>query len=134
MELVGGPPAHSTVTLVGGSQVDVWADAVTRLTEKTAHHEHIVFGVLMDIDSWTLIGRTDGPIILLLDDTPGVLHDICQLPQTGGLPDALTAAAQSRLARGAYDVCRARPGASGFQDVGADGGGTVLIGVDGVGR
>lgn len=49
MELAGSP-AHWLVTLVGGSQVDVWADAVTGLTEKTSHHEHIVFGVLMDID------------------------------------------------------------------------------------
>jgi hypothetical protein len=38
------------VTLVGGSQVDVWADAVTGLTEKTADQEHIVFGILIDID------------------------------------------------------------------------------------
>jgi hypothetical protein len=50
MELVAGPPAHWIVTLVGGFRVDVWADAVTGLTEQTAHDEHIVFGVLMDID------------------------------------------------------------------------------------
>lgn len=50
MESVAGPPAHWIVTLVDGSQIDVWADAVTGLNEKTAHHEHIVFGVLMDID------------------------------------------------------------------------------------
>jgi hypothetical protein len=50
MELVAGPPSHWTVTLTGGSRIDVWADAVTGLTEKTAHHEHVVFGVLMDID------------------------------------------------------------------------------------
>jgi hypothetical protein len=51
MELVAGPPSHWIVTLVGGAQVDVWADAVSGLTEKTADHEHIVFGVLMDIDA-----------------------------------------------------------------------------------
>lgn len=51
MELAAGPPAHWVVTLVGGSRVDVWADAVTGLTEQTAHLEHIVFGVLMDIDA-----------------------------------------------------------------------------------
>jgi hypothetical protein len=50
MELAAGPPSHWIVTLVDGSQVDVWADAVTGLTAKTAHLEHIVFGVLMDID------------------------------------------------------------------------------------
>jgi len=50
MELVAGPPAHWVVTLVDGSKVDVWADAVTGLTEKTSHHEHVVFGALMDID------------------------------------------------------------------------------------
>jgi hypothetical protein len=51
MELAAGPPSHWVVTLVGGSRVDVWADAVTGLTERTAHDEHVVFGVLMDIDS-----------------------------------------------------------------------------------
>jgi hypothetical protein len=51
MELVAGPPSHWLVTLVGGFQIDVWADAVTGLTEKTAHDEHIVFGVLMDINA-----------------------------------------------------------------------------------
>jgi hypothetical protein len=50
MELVAGPPSHWIVTLVGGSRVDVWADSVTGLSEKTAHDEHVVFGVLMDID------------------------------------------------------------------------------------
>ena len=50
MELAAGPPAHWIVTLVGGPRVDVWADAVTGLTEKTAHHEHVVFEVLMDVD------------------------------------------------------------------------------------
>jgi hypothetical protein len=48
MELAAGPPSHWIVTLVGGSQVDVWAAAVTGLTEKTAHHEHVLFGTLMD--------------------------------------------------------------------------------------
>jgi hypothetical protein len=50
MELVAGPPSHWIVTLAGGSRVDVRADAVTGLTVKTAHHEHVVFGVLTDID------------------------------------------------------------------------------------
>jgi hypothetical protein len=50
MELAAGPPSHWVVTLAGGPQVDVWADTVTGLTEKTAHHEHIVFGILMDVD------------------------------------------------------------------------------------
>ena len=50
MELVAGPPSRWIVTLVGGSQVEVWADAVTGLNEATAHHEHVVFEVLMDID------------------------------------------------------------------------------------
>jgi hypothetical protein len=49
MELAG-PPAHWVVTLTDGSEVDIWADAVTGLTEKTAHLEHITFGKLMDID------------------------------------------------------------------------------------
>jgi hypothetical protein len=50
MELAAGPPSQWVVTLLDGSQIDVWADSVTGLTEKTAHQEHIVFGVLMDID------------------------------------------------------------------------------------
>jgi hypothetical protein len=49
MKLAAGPPTHWIVTLADGTEVDIWADAVTGLTEKTAHHEHIVFGVLMDI-------------------------------------------------------------------------------------
>jgi hypothetical protein len=44
-------------------------------------------------DGWTLIGRTDGPVILLLDDAPGVPLDIGEMPQISGLLDALTAAA-----------------------------------------
>jgi hypothetical protein len=39
------------VTLVGGSRVEMRADSVTGLTEKTAHHDHVAFGVLMDIDA-----------------------------------------------------------------------------------
>jgi len=50
VELAAGPPSHWVVTLVDGSQVDVWADSVTGLSEKTAHDEYLVFGVLMDID------------------------------------------------------------------------------------
>jgi hypothetical protein len=50
MELAAGPPSHWIVTLVDGSRVDVWADAVTGVSDKTAHDEQIVFGVLMDID------------------------------------------------------------------------------------
>jgi hypothetical protein len=49
MELAAGPPDRWIVTLTDGTEIDVWAHAVTGLTEKTAHHEHIVFGVLMDI-------------------------------------------------------------------------------------
>jgi hypothetical protein len=51
MELVAGPPSHWIVTLAGGGRVDVWADAVTGLTGETAHHDHVVFVVLMDIDA-----------------------------------------------------------------------------------
>ena len=50
MELAAGPPSHWVVTLVDGSQVDVWADSVTGLSEKTAHDEYLVFEALMDID------------------------------------------------------------------------------------
>ncbi len=49
MELAAGPPSHWIVTLADGTAVDVWAHAVTGLTDKTAHQEHIVFGVLTDI-------------------------------------------------------------------------------------
>jgi hypothetical protein len=44
------PPTHWVVTLADGGEVHVWADAVTGISEKTAHDEDIVFGVLMDID------------------------------------------------------------------------------------
>lgn len=50
MELAAGAPTHWIVTLADGAKVDVWADAVTGLTEKTAHDSHVVFGVLMDVD------------------------------------------------------------------------------------
>jgi len=50
VELAAGAPSHWVVTLVDGSQVDVWADSVTGQSEKTAHDEYLVFGVLMDID------------------------------------------------------------------------------------
>ena len=50
MELAAGPPSHWVVTLIDGSQVDVWADSVTGLSEKTARDEYLVFGVLMEID------------------------------------------------------------------------------------
>jgi hypothetical protein len=66
MELAAGPPFRWVVTLVDVSRVDVWADAVTGLTEKTAHHEHVVFRVMMDIDSdfqsqFEVTARTPGP-------------------------------------------------------------------------
>jgi hypothetical protein len=50
MELAAGPPSHWIVTLVGGGQVEVWADSVSGTTERTAHLPHITFGLLMDID------------------------------------------------------------------------------------
>jgi hypothetical protein len=50
MELAAGPPSRWIVTLTGGCQVDVWADAVTGWTEQTADHEHVVFGVLIELD------------------------------------------------------------------------------------
>jgi hypothetical protein len=50
MEPAAGAPSHWVVTLTDGPQVDVWADSVTGLTEKTAHHEYIVFGILVDLD------------------------------------------------------------------------------------
>jgi hypothetical protein len=50
MELAAGPPAHWIVSLTDGREVDIWADSVTGLTEKTAEDERIVFGNLMDID------------------------------------------------------------------------------------
>jgi len=50
VELAAGAPSHWLVRLAGGSTVDVWADAVSGLTEQTAEQKHIIFGVLMDID------------------------------------------------------------------------------------
>ena len=66
MELAAGPPTHWIVTLTDGTEVDVWADAVTGLTEKTVDQEHIVFGVLMDIavglqDQFEVTARTVKP-------------------------------------------------------------------------
>jgi len=50
MELVTGPPSHWALTLLDGSVVDIWADTVSGICEKTADDSHIVFHVSMDID------------------------------------------------------------------------------------
>jgi hypothetical protein len=49
-------------------------------------------------DGWTLIGRTDGPVILLTDALPGMPIDAGDAPRLQELLTALTAAAQ-RTAR-----------------------------------
>ena len=49
-------------------------------------------------DGWTLIGRTDGPVVLLADAVPGVPVDIEDAPRLNELLTALTAAA-GRAAR-----------------------------------
>lgn len=49
-------------------------------------------------DGWTLIGRTDGPVVLLADAIPGLPVDIEDAPRLNELFTALTAAA-GRAAR-----------------------------------
>jgi len=49
-------------------------------------------------DGWTLIGRTDGPVVLLTDAIPGIPVDIDDAPRLQELLTALTAAAE-RAAR-----------------------------------
>ncbi len=49
-------------------------------------------------DGWTLIGRTDGPVVLLTDALPGMPLDIDDAPRLQELLTALTAAAE-RAAR-----------------------------------
>jgi hypothetical protein len=49
-------------------------------------------------DGWTLIGRTDGPVLLLTDALPGMPVDIDDAPRLQELLTALTAAAE-RAAR-----------------------------------
>jgi hypothetical protein len=49
-------------------------------------------------DGWTLIGRTDGPVVLLTDALPGMPVDIDDAPRLQELLTALTAAAE-RAAR-----------------------------------
>jgi hypothetical protein len=44
-------------------------------------------------DGWTLIGRTDSPVVLLTDAIPGILVDIDDAPRLQKLLTALTAAA-----------------------------------------
>jgi hypothetical protein len=65
MELAAGPPTHWVVTIVGGEDIDIWADSVEGLSEKTVHLNHITFNVLMDIDLETQEhfrgDRADGP-------------------------------------------------------------------------
>ena len=49
MEHVGGPPTRWRVWLHDGSEVDVWADAVTGCAGPDDDSDY-VFGVLMDMD------------------------------------------------------------------------------------
>jgi hypothetical protein len=49
-------------------------------------------------DGWTLIGRTDGPVVLLADAIPGLPVDIEAAPRLNELLNALTATA-GRAAR-----------------------------------
>ena len=49
-------------------------------------------------DGWTLIGRTDGPVVLLTDAILGIPVDIDDAPRLQELLSALTAAAE-RAAR-----------------------------------
>jgi hypothetical protein len=49
-------------------------------------------------DGWTLIGRTDGPVVLLADTIPGLPVDIEDAPRLNELLTALAAAA-GRAAR-----------------------------------
>ncbi|HVB43316.1 MAG TPA: hypothetical protein VNF47_11510 [Streptosporangiaceae bacterium] len=49
-------------------------------------------------DGWTLIGRTDGPVLLLADAIPAIPVDIDDAPRLQELLTALTAAAE-RAAR-----------------------------------
>jgi len=48
-ELAAGPPARWLVTLDDGSQVEVWADAVTALSGPEDERDY-TFGVFMDIE------------------------------------------------------------------------------------
>lgn len=66
MELAAGPPTHWVVTVVGGADIDIWADSVEGLSEKTANLDYITFNVLMDIDveaqkDFEVTGRTVPP-------------------------------------------------------------------------
>jgi hypothetical protein len=49
-------------------------------------------------DGWTMIGRTDGPVVLLTDALPGMPVEIDDAPRLQELLTALTAAAE-RAAR-----------------------------------
>ncbi len=44
-------------------------------------------------DGWSLAGRTGGPVVLLLDEAPGLLLDISDAPKVTELLDAFTVAA-----------------------------------------
>lgn len=51
MELAAGALSHWVVTLMDGSEVDVWADGVSGISERTCGDPHIVFVVLTNIDT-----------------------------------------------------------------------------------
>ncbi|HTW06975.1 MAG TPA: hypothetical protein VME46_05685 [Acidimicrobiales bacterium] len=60
-------PAHWAFTLSDGREVDVWADRVNGISDKTAKDPDIVFGVLMDID----IDQQDGFAVTARGTAPG---------------------------------------------------------------
>jgi hypothetical protein len=55
------------LTLSDGREVDIWADAVTGISDKTAKDPDIVFGALMDID----IDQQDGFDVTARGTAPG---------------------------------------------------------------
>jgi len=97
------PPGHPAHQAVDRALAAAWSLAVTtkpppgsvRVRKASPGKARLVRATG---DGWTLLGRTDGPVVLLADGIPGLPVDIEDAPRLNELLTALTAAA-GRAAR-----------------------------------
>lgn len=97
------PPGHPAHQVVGHALAAAWSLAATtkpppgsvRIRKASPGKGRLVRATG---DGWTLIGRTDSPVVLLADALPGLPVDVKDAPQLNELLTALTAAA-GRAAR-----------------------------------
>lgn len=92
------PPGHPAHQAVDRALAGAWSLAATTrpppgsVRTRTASRNARL--VRASGDGWTLVGRTDGPVLLLTDALPGLPVDIDDAPRLPELLTALTAAAE----------------------------------------